>query len=392
MDTVILYIGEFGMGGISRVIVRYANALNKLKKYNVEILSKEEPAKGNILLKELDEGIKVHYIKPKEMEERRNYLRKKKGIVNKLIKEYSRNRERVYMKGWLKDFFLQRSEIKVLIDFDMSIWKYLSVIPVPAVGRFSFSLESKYRKKGKKMNKRMKLYDKLLIITDEMQNQVERLYPFAANKTVRIYNPVGIEEVEKKSEDRIDLSDLEKKLLEEDYIVGVSILEKVKARDEMIAAMNKVKENGRKEKLYLIGGGSQKDELEKQIKQLGLQDQVYLLGQKKNPFIWLKNAKIFVHTSYGEGLPNVLLEAMSVGTPIISYDCPTGPKDILQEGQVGSLVEMGNVDMLAKEITDLLEDENRRKRYIEKMKIRREDFSIESSLRDFEKMLDEVIC
>lgn len=388
MKTVILYIGEFGMGGISRVIVRYANALNNLKNYNVEIISKEEVNKKSILLDDLDKNIKVHNIKTKDMEIKRDQLRKKKGFFNKIVKEYTRYKERKYMKKWLKKFFLKRNDVKVLVDFDMSIWKYLAVIPAPTVGRFSFSLASKHSKKGKKMNKRMKLYDKLLIITDEMQNEMEKFYPFAAHKTVKIYNPVGIEEVKIKSNDSSDLTEIDKKMLQEDYMIGVSVLDKVKARDEMIRAMKLLKERNIEEKLYLIGKGPEKEKLENLIKELNLEDQVFLLGQKKNPFIWLKHAKIFIHTSYGEGLPNVLLEAMATETPIISYDCPTGPKDILLNGECGDLVEMGNVEELADKMYNLLKNEKKQNDYREKMKIRRQDFTIEKSIDGFIKMVE----
>ncbi|MEI6857720.1 glycosyltransferase [Psychrilyobacter sp.] len=236
----------------------------------------------------------------------------------------------------------------------------------------------------------MKLYDKLLIITDEMQNEMEILYPFAAHKTVKIYNPVGIEEVKIKSNDSSDLTETDKKMLQEDYMIGVSVLDKVKARDEMIRAMKLLKERNIEEKLYLIGKEPEKEKLENLIKELKLEDQVFLLGQKKNPFIWLKNAKIFIHTSYGEGLPNVLLEAMATGTPIISYDCPTGPKDILLNGECGELVEMGNVEELAEKMYNLLKNTEKQKEYKEKMKDRRQDFTIEKSINNFIKMVESI--
>jgi len=388
MKTVILYIGEFGMGGISRVIVRYANALDELTNYNVEIISKEEEKKDSILLDDLNKNVKVHSIKTFEMERKRDELRNKKGFLNKVIKEYTRKKERKYMKRWLKNFFSKRDDIQVLIDFDMSIWKYLGVISVPTVGRFSFSLASKYGKKGKKMNKRMRLYDKLLIITDEMQKEMEKFYPFAAHKTVKIYNPVGFEEVKRKSNDSSELTEKEKNMLQDDYMIGVSVFDKVKARDEMISAIKIIKDKGRKEKLYLIGDGPERKNLENQIKELELENQVILLGKKKNPFIWLKHAILFIHTSYGEGLPNVLLEAMATETPIISYDCPTGPKDILLDGECGELVEMGNVEQLADKIYNLLIDEKKQNYFKEKMKIRRQDFTVEKSINGFIKMIN----
>ena len=390
MKTVVLYIGEFGMGGISRVIVRYANALIETKKYNVEIISKEEFSRENVFFKELNNKIKVHYIKSFEMEKKRDELRSRKGFMNKIVKELTRTNERSHMRNWLKSFFKKRKEIVALVDFDMSIWKYLGVIPVPTIGRFSFSLASKHSKKGNKMNKRMKLYTKLLIIADEMQNEMQNFYPFAAHKTVKIYNPIGFDEVEKKSNDYSELSQKELNMLKEDYMIGVSVFAKVKARDEMIKAMKSLKNRGIKDKLYLIGDGPERKNLEILIKELNLEDQVILLGQKKNPFVWLKHAKIFLHTSYGEGLPNVLIEAMATETPIISYDCPTGPKDILQNGECGVLVEMGNIEELANKIYDLLNDEERQKEYIRKMKIRRQDFTVEKSVSEFIDMIENV--
>lgn len=61
----------------------------------------------------------------------------------------------------------------------------------------------------------------------------------------------------------------------------------------------------------------------------------------------MKNAEVFLHTSYGEGLPTVFLESMILGTPVISYDCPTGPKDILSNNEYGYLVETGNKQKFA---------------------------------------------
>ena len=119
----------------------------------------------------------------------------------------------------------------------------------------------------------------------------------------------------------------------------------------------------------MIGNDTEKEKLEKLIIDLNLENQVFLLGRKENPFIWLKHAILFIHTSYGEGLPNVLLEAMATETPIISYDCPTGPKDILLNGECGELVEMGNVEQLADKIYNLLIDEKKQNYFKEKMKI-----------------------
>lgn len=73
----------------------------------------------------------------------------------------------------------------------------------------------------------------------------------------------------------------------------------------------------------------------------------------------MKNAKLFLHTSYGEGLPTVFLESMICGTAVIAYDCPTGPKDILGKNEYGILVKM-EIKSFEEEIINLLDDENRK--------------------------------
>ena len=85
-------------------------------------------------------------------------------------------------------------------------------------------------------------------------------------------------------------------------MVAVSRLVKGKGREDLIEIYSKLKEKGVKEKLYILGDGNQKQELQNKIENLNLQNDVFLLGQKKNPYPWMKNAKIFLHTSYGEGL------------------------------------------------------------------------------------------
>ena len=77
--------------------------------------------------------------------------------------------------------------------------------------------------------------------------------------------------------------------------------------------------------------GECKNSLLKLIKQLNLQDCVHLMGVKNNSYKYMYNAKIFVLSSLYEGFPNVLVEAMTVGLPIVSVDCKSGPRELFQK-------------------------------------------------------------
>jgi glycosyltransferase involved in cell wall biosynthesis len=171
-------------------------------------------------------------------------------------------------------------------------------------------------------------------------------------------------------------------------MIAVSRLVKEKGREDLIDIYYNLKNRGIKDKLYIIGDGPQKVELEERIKELNLEKDVLLLGQKKNPFPWMKNAKLFLHTSYGEGLGLVFIESMISGTPVIAYDCPTGPKDILGKNKYGVLIKTGDKKSFEEEIVKLLDDEERKKRFIDKfMNEKIEEFLMVNIMKEFKKMV-----
>ena len=132
-------------------------------------------------------------------------------------------------------------------------------------------------------------------------------------------------------------------------------------------------------------------DLEKKIKTLGLENQVYLLGRKTNPYIWLKNADIFIHSSKREGFPAVLLEAMACRKMVISSKCPTGPKEILEDGKVGELYEVGDTKTLAEKLEKYLLNPEQKEKYITNSQKRINDFEKKRVLENYKIFLDEVL-
>ena len=105
-----------------------------------------------------------------------------------------------------------------------------------------------------------------------------------------------------------------------------------------------------KVELILIGQGKNKIFLNNYIKINRLEKNVKILGYKKNPYPFIKYSNVLVLTSKYEGLPNVLLEAITLKRFVISSDCPTGPKEILDNGKGGMLFKTGNYKDLSKKI------------------------------------------
>jgi len=140
----------------------------------------------------------------------------------------------------------------------------------------------------------------------------------------------------------------------EKIILAVGTLHHAKGFDILINAFKKVNQNDWK--LIILGRGRAAPALEEQIHKLKLTNKVYLLGQTQDTEQYYRKASIFVLSSRTEGYPNVLCEAMGYGCPPISFDCISGPKDIISNGEDGILVEAENMEELSNAIYKLIND------------------------------------
>jgi glycosyltransferase involved in cell wall biosynthesis len=111
----------------------------------------------------------------------------------------------------------------------------------------------------------------------------------------------------------------------------------------------------RKLRLAILGEGRERPRLEQLIGDLGIGEDVRLLGFQQNPFAFMARAAVFVLSSAWEGLGNVLIEALACGCPVVSTDCPHGPSEILEKGRYGALVPVGDPQELAHAIVAALE-------------------------------------
>jgi glycosyltransferase involved in cell wall biosynthesis len=124
----------------------------------------------------------------------------------------------------------------------------------------------------------------------------------------------------------------------------------------LIHAFDKVRKT-HPARLLILGEGEDRLSLEALIRHLGLQEIVQLPGFISNPYPYMAQAYLFVLSSRWEGLPGVLIEAMFCGTRLIATDCPSGPKEILQNGRYGSLVPVGDPISLGNAIVAALRGE-----------------------------------
>lgn len=159
-----------------------------------------------------------------------------------------------------------------------------------------------------------------------------------------IYNPVDVEAITRAGEMPAEhpwLTDRSRPI-----VLGVGRLHRQKDFSTLIRAFA----IARKEhdlRLAILGEGSERKMLEALCHQLGVRDDVLMPGFVDNPFVWMNRASLFVLSSAWEGFALVLVEALASGCPVISTDCPNGPREILQDGTYGSLVPIGNPEAMA---------------------------------------------
>lgn len=139
-------------------------------------------------------------------------------------------------------------------------------------------------------------------------------------------------------------------------ILAVGRLEHQKGFDLLLRAFANLPDYAEPWTLTILGEGADRKKLEKLASELNLGDRLYLPGRMVNIYDWLQSADLFVMSSRFEGFPNALCEAMACGLPVISTDCPEGPREIIQNGIDGLLVESENVVALTAALQTLIEN------------------------------------
>jgi len=215
--------------------------------------------------------------------------------------------------------------------------------------------------------------DAVIAVSKGVADDFAEFLKFPREKIRVIYNPVVTPEILEKAEEPLEHPWF--KPGEPPVILGVGALTKQKDFPTLIHAFALVRRE-RPARLVILGKGEERPRLEALVRELDLEKDVALPGFVDNPYKYMKHAAVFVLSSRWEGLPTVLIEAMACGTPVVATDCPSGPREILEEGKYGALVPVGDARELAKAIMKALVDTSQR----EIIKAKLYEFSLESAV------------
>ena len=187
--------------------------------------------------------------------------------------------------------------------------------------------------------------DKIIVNSYYFKEQLDKEFNL---NTIVILNPLNTKDIKRLSKKKIKLNFFLKKK-QSLKIINIGRMTDQKDHMTLLKAFRlvckKIEAN-----LIILGKGKNYTKIKNFIIYNNLSSNIKLLGFKENPYPYIKLSDIFVLTSKFEGLPNVLLESIFLKTPVISTDCPTGPKEILLKGKYGKLVRVGDYKLIAKEL------------------------------------------
>ncbi len=229
---------------------------------------------------------------------------------------------------------------------------------------------------------------KIFLVTcpsKETLNHINKLNIFDPQKVTLLYDPIiDVSKIHNNLKKKIDVLDLQK-----DYFISVGRLTKQKNHTLLIKLFKIMCNKNRNLFLYILGDGEEKINIIKEIKKLKLEDNVILLGYKKNPYPFISKANAVLSPSLWEDPGAVMIEAAFCNKIVISSDCISGPKEFLLDGKGGYLFKNNNLSSFVKTINDFLQDNNHN---ILLKKINAKKSSKKYTLFNHFKQLDALLC
>ncbi|EMN5658631.1 glycosyltransferase family 4 protein [Providencia rettgeri] len=219
-----------------------------------------------------------------------------------------------------------------------------------------------------------KSYDAIVALTEQDKLFYNKKHP----NVYKIENPLSFD-----TEIKADIDSKK--------IIAVGRLEKQKGFDLLINAYSQIDKKIRSGwTLNIYGQGGEKEHLQSLIEHYNLGNEVFLHGIVSNISEIYNKHSIFTFSSRFEGFGMVLVEAMNSGLSCISFDCPTGPKDILLNGEVGILIENGNVNKFGLALKNLMMNDELRLNYSKKSIVRSNDFKLDAIIKKWKELFMSV--
>jgi len=197
------------------------------------------------------------------------------------------------------------------------------------------------------------LADRIVCVSMGMEHEMHSLLRLPRQKLMTIYNPFEIDRIHARMGAPVNHPWLADHTMP--VILAAGRLTRQKDYPTLLAAFARLRADWAA-RLIILGEGEEEERLKVLVAELGIAADVAFVGFQGNPFAMMARCDLYVMSSAWEGLPGTLIEAMACGARVVSTDCPTGPKEILEGGRWGRLVSVGDADALASAMAEALDD------------------------------------
>ncbi|WP_459893677.1 glycosyltransferase [Desulfothermus okinawensis] len=330
---VAIFIPSFGNGGADRMSLHLCRGLSQLN-YNVDLIVQNDvrQIKKNHLNN--TRIIYVSTLKKRRIKELVNYINT--NLPKVILSTKGGDSEAISARK------LAKGKTKVVLRHGTTFSKRDSFRPF--FKRFISEI---------KLRRIFSRADLIIANSQGVANDIIKIANISEEKVKVIPNPTIDPEIFRLAQEKVNHEWFLNKM--EPIILGAGGFRKSKDFPTLIKAFYLLQRDI-PAKLVILGEGRQRKKMEKLISDLNIGNRVWLPGHQENPYKFMAKADLFVLSSLWEGCPNVLIEAMALGIPVVSTDCPSGPREILNSGEYGMLVPPGDPEELKKAIKLTLEN------------------------------------
>lgn len=376
MKKILIFVDSLNAGGVTKVLLDLLENINR-EKYDITVMTLYNQG---VYIDEVRKHVKYKYcfnipdVNNNSLKAKlyRKYwggmLRLPESFMYKWFVKEKYDIEIAFMHGWSTKFISGSNNKKS----KKIAWVHVDLVTWNRVDGVFKNLEHHKKAYSK--------FDEVLCVSQTVKEGVEKKYNV---KNARVlYNPINREKILKLSNEKIDDIKLSSKF----RLISVGRLSEQKGYDRLLRVFKKLKSDGLDIELILVGNGDKYNELNEYIVENKLEKDVTLLGFKENPYKYVRASDLFVCSSISEGFSLVIGEAMAIGIPVVSVDCP-GPNEVLDFGKYGELVNNNEGD-LYNGIKEMINNKVLYEKYKNKANERGKMFSINKFINEVENILD----
>ncbi len=390
--SVLFHVADFNDGGIESSLMQWLRIFDRARFAVTLSVMFSSPAFEQRFRAQIPADVTVEILTNKpwlNVFQKRRYAHtlSKLGRVGRDV--FNTLAVRPHVKARVSELALRHD---IIIDFDMSLRRLAGRFGNAWLGVNHFSFDARLggrRRKMKRLLTQYGRYDGIAALNRHMAEEATALFHGRLRNVFVLPNAIDIDRI------RENAAAAEAPPCPRPYIVSVARLDEIQKDHRTLLrayAQLAAKHGDLEEDLVIVGDGGFRAELEALAAELGVGARVHFTGYRNNPHAIVAGASALVLSSRYEGMPMVLLEALALGKPVISTDCPTGPREILDDGKFGLLVPVGEVDAMAHAISRLILDNALRDGFTRTALARAREYGVDASNERFVACMERLLA